>query len=125
MCESPKSELRHPPNENAPTGTGIGTFTPTMPTSMSNSNWRAVPPSRVNTAVPLAKGLELISSTASSYVFTRTTESTGPKISSSYTFMPGATRSTSETPTKKPSPSNCCVVPSTTTSAPSAAAPVT
>ena len=39
--------------------------------------------------------------------------------------MPGFTWSTSETPTKNPSPSNCCVVPSTTTVAPSAAAPVT
>jgi hypothetical protein len=34
----------------------IGTLMPTMPTSMSNSNWRAVPPSRVKTAVPLANG---------------------------------------------------------------------
>ena len=39
--------------------------------------------------------------------------------------MPGVTWSSSETPTKNPSPSNSCVVPSTTTVAPSAAAPVT
>ena len=66
MCESPKSEFFQPPNEYAPIGTGIGTLTPTMPTSMSNSNWRAVPPSRVKIAVPFAKRLALMSATASS-----------------------------------------------------------
>ncbi len=54
MCVSPNSESFQPPNENAPMGTGIGTLIPTIPTSMSYSNWRAVWPSRVNTAVPLA-----------------------------------------------------------------------
>ncbi|CNL14827.1 Uncharacterised protein [Mycobacterium tuberculosis] len=53
MCASPKRESFHPPKEYAPIGTGIGTLTPTMPTSMSNSYCRAVPPSRVKIAVPL------------------------------------------------------------------------
>ena len=34
-------------------GTGIGTFTPTMPASTSNTNRRAAPPSLVKIAVPL------------------------------------------------------------------------
>ena len=39
---------------------------PTMPTSTSNWNRRAAPPSLVKIAVPLPYGLALISSTASS-----------------------------------------------------------
>ena len=61
MCESPNSEFFQPPNEYAPIGTGMGTLTPTMPTSMSTSNRRAVPPSRVKIAVPFAYGLALMS----------------------------------------------------------------
>ena len=36
---------------------------PTMPTSTSNWNWRAAPPSRVKMAVPLPYGLALTRST--------------------------------------------------------------
>jgi hypothetical protein len=64
----------------------------------------AAPPSRVKIAVPLPYGLSFTSSTASVYVGTRTTSSTGPKISFAYESMPGLTLSRSETPRKKPSP---------------------
>ena len=60
----------------------MGTLTPTMPTLQSNWNWWAAPPSRVKMAVPLPYGLSLTRWSASSYVSTRTTLSTGPKISS-------------------------------------------
>ncbi len=40
---------------------------------------------------------------ASSYVSARTTASTGPKISSRYASAVSGTRSSSETPRKKPS----------------------
>ena len=62
---------------------------PTMPAFTSNWNWRAAPPSRVKIAVPLPYGFSLISLTASSYVLTRTTVSTGPKISSRYASIVG------------------------------------
>ncbi len=97
---------------------------PTIPACTSNWNWRAAPPSRVKIAVPLPYGLSLTSCTASSYVPTRVTPSTGPKISSSYAFMPGFTSSMSDGLRKKPSagaPSR----PSTSTFAPSAVAPST
>ena len=55
---------------------------PTMPTLTSNWNCRATPPSRVKIATPLPYGFSFTSRTASSYVFTRVTPSTGPKISS-------------------------------------------
>ena len=42
-----------------------------------------MPPSRVNSAVPLPYGLAFTSASASSRLGTRTTLSTGPKISSS------------------------------------------
>ena len=83
MWVSPNSDFFQPPKLNEPTGTGIGTLTPTMPTSMANSNSRALLPSRVKIATPLANWFALMSSTASSNVSTRTTDSTGPKISSS------------------------------------------
>jgi hypothetical protein len=63
-------------------GTGIGTLMPTMPTSIFCTKACAVPPSRVKQATPLAKLWRLISSTAAAKVGTRTTHSTGPKISS-------------------------------------------
>ncbi len=53
-------------NEYEATGTGIGTFTPTMPACTSNSNCRAAPPSRVKMAVPFPHGLTLTRFTASS-----------------------------------------------------------
>ena len=43
------------------------------------------------------------------------TPSTGPKISSLVVFIPGLTLSSSETPSKKPSPSGAVSRPSTTT----------
>ena len=63
-------------------GAGIGTLTPTMPTSISCAKARAASPSRVKTATPLAYLCAEIRSTASEKLFLRTTESTGPKISS-------------------------------------------
>ena len=62
---------------------------PTMPAWTSNWNWRAAPPSRVKIAVPLPYGLSLTSSSASSYVATRMTSSTGPKISLRYDSISG------------------------------------
>jgi hypothetical protein len=46
-------------------GTGIGTLTPTMPTSTSWVNRRAAPPSLVKIAVPLPYGLALMICSAS------------------------------------------------------------
>jgi len=66
-----------------PIGTGIGTLTPTIPTCISSQKRRALSPSRVKMAVPLPYSCSLIRRTASSRVCTRTTLSTGPKISSS------------------------------------------
>ncbi len=54
MWWSPNSDCFHPPKEWNAIGTGIGTFTPTMPTSMSCAKVRAASPSRVKTATPLA-----------------------------------------------------------------------
>jgi hypothetical protein len=51
---SPKSEPRQPPKEKKAIGTGIGTLTPTMPTSTSCWKRRAAWPERVKIAVPLA-----------------------------------------------------------------------
>src|SRR6185503_4514354 len=79
---SPNNEFFQPPNEKYATGTGIGTLTPTIPTSTSFWNRRAAPPSLVKIAVPLPYGLEFTRSSAASYDGTRTTDSTGPKISS-------------------------------------------
>src|SRR5436190_4956923 len=90
----------------------------TIPACTSNWNCRATPPSRVKIAVPLPYGLSFTSLTASSYVSTRVTPSTGPKISSSYAFMPGRTLSSSEGLRKKPS-GGAFSRPSTSTSAPS------
>ena len=53
-----------------------------MPTSTSCWNRRAAWPERVKIAVPLAYGLALMSAIASVSDSTRTTDSTGPKISS-------------------------------------------
>ena len=75
-------EAFHPPKECDATGTGIGTLMPTIPTCTSRSNRRAIPPSRVKRSRPVAYGLAFTKATASSNVGTRTTLSTGPKISS-------------------------------------------
>src|SRR5947209_5162511 len=91
---------------------------PTMPACTSNWNWRATPPSRVKIAVPLPYGLSFTRPTASSYVSTRATPSTGPKISSSYDFIPGFTLSMSDGLRKNPS-SGASSRPSTSTVAPS------
>ena len=55
---------------------------PTMPISASETNRRAAPPSLVKIATPLPYGLSLTRLTAASYDGARTTDSTGPKISS-------------------------------------------
>ena len=55
---------------------------PIMPTWIWRWKVRAASPLEVKIAVPLAYELALISSIASSSVSTRTTASTGPKISS-------------------------------------------
>src|SRR5205085_2640275 len=81
-------------------------------------NCRATPPSRVKIAVPFPYGLSLTSLIASSYVSTCATPSTGPKISSSYAFIPGLTSSISDGSRKKPSP-GAPSRPSTSTVAPS------
>jgi hypothetical protein len=53
-----------------------------MPTFTPRWNRRAASPLEVKMAVPLPYGLALISAIASSTLSVRTTESTGPKISS-------------------------------------------
>ena len=63
-------------------GTGIGTLTPIIPTCTRRWKVRAASPLEVKMAQPLAKDCALISAIASSSVSTRTTTSTGPKISS-------------------------------------------
>ena len=52
-------------------GAGIGTLTPTMPTSISCAKARAASPSRVKTATPLAYLCAEIRSTASEKLFLR------------------------------------------------------
>src|SRR6266545_901921 len=123
MWRSPKSDAFQPPKEQYATGTGIGTLIPTIPACASNWNWRATPPSRVKIAVPFPYGFSFTSRTASLYVATRVTPSTGPKISSLYASISGVTLSSSETPRKKPSPSGADSRPSATTSAPWLRAP--
>lgn len=54
-----------PVNENIGKGTGIGTFTPTWPTSISCVNFLAVAPFVVKMAVPLPYRLLLITLIAS------------------------------------------------------------
>ncbi len=100
---------------------------PTMPASISSWKRRAAPPSRVKIAVPLPYGEAFISATPSSYVSTRSTHRTGPKISSRYASESVETLSRRERPIQWPSskPSTVWPVPSRTTSAPWAAAPVT
>lgn len=78
----PKKLPRVPENENIESGTGIGTFTPTWPTSISEANFLAVAPFVVKIAVPLPYGLVLIMLMASSRVSTNKQMRTGPKISS-------------------------------------------
>src|SRR6185312_4425258 len=94
-----------PPKEWYATGTGIGTLMPIIPTWISRWNLRAAPPSLVNTAVPLPYGPLLMSSMPSSKVFTRTTDSSGPKISSTYTLDEVGTPSNSVGPSQNPSDS--------------------
>ena len=53
-----------------------------MPIWHSDTNRRAAPPSLVKIATPFPYGLPLTSVTASSYDCARSTDSTGPKISS-------------------------------------------
>jgi hypothetical protein len=59
MWWSPKSDAFQPPNEWNAIGTGIGTLTPTIPTSTSWAKARAASPSLVKTATlacPLKSG---------------------------------------------------------------------
>lgn len=53
-----------PVKENIGSGTGIGTFTPTCPASVSNVNFRATAPDVVKIAVPLPYLFRLIKSIA-------------------------------------------------------------
>ena len=55
---------------------------PTMPTLIWRAKARATPPSEVKQATPLPNSCALISATAEAKSGTRTTHSTGPKISS-------------------------------------------
>ena len=121
---SPNSDFFHPPNEWYATGTGMGTLMPIIPTCTSDWNRRAAPPSLVKIAVPLPNSPELMSARPSSYLATRTTDRTGPKISSVYAFDDVGTWSSRVGPKKKPSscPGTVNPRPSTTTVAPSASA---
>jgi len=53
---SPKNDPLDPVNDIIGSGTGIGTFTPTCPTSISCWNFLAVAPLFVKMAVPLPYG---------------------------------------------------------------------
>ena len=101
-------------------GTGIGTLMPIIPTFTPRWNRRAASPLDVKIAVPFPYGLALMSRIASSTVSARTTDSTGPKISSRYTSIVGVTWSTTVGPTQKPSsyPSTRTPRPSTASRAP-------
>ena len=91
-----------------------------MPACTSNWNWRATPPSRVKIAVPLPYGFSFTSRTASSYVSTRVTPSTGPKISSLVVVHARLRRCRSATARGRSRPrSGAPSRPSTTTVAPS------
>ncbi len=105
-------------------GTGMGTLMPIIPTWTSCWKRRAAPPSLVKIAVPLPNRPELIRSTPSWKVCTRTTDSTGPKISSWYAREEVGISSMSVGPNQKPSsfPSTVNPLPSTTMRAPSASA---
>ena len=103
MWLSPNSEFFHPPNECHPTGTGIGTLMPIMPTVTARWNVRAASPEDVKIAVPLPYGLALTRAIASARSATRITTSTGPKISSTYARMSVVTPSRTVGPTKNPS----------------------
>ena len=79
---SPKIELFQPPKEWKDSGTGIGTLMPTMPQFTLWVKLRATSPLRVKIATPLPYSCSEGSASASSKVLARTTDSTGPKISS-------------------------------------------
>jgi len=81
-------------------------------------------PSLVKMAVPFPNAPLLMRLTPSSKDFTRTTESTGPKISSVYTLDEVGTLSMRVGPSQNPfgSPSTSMPRPSTTTVAPSSIA---
>ena len=79
---SPKIECFQPPKLWKESGTGIGTLMPTMPQFTLWVKLRATSPLRVKIATPLPYSWSEGSASASSKFFARTTESTGPKISS-------------------------------------------
>ena len=66
MCRSPSKEPLQPVKEKNGNGTGMGTFTPTMPTSISFWYLRAAGPDLVKMAVPLPWGLLFTKAMASS-----------------------------------------------------------
>ena len=82
MWWSPNSECFQPPKEWNAIGTGIGTFTPTMPMLIPAAKSRAAPPSEVKIATPLPYSCAFTMRTAPAMSGVRTTPSTGPKISS-------------------------------------------
>ena len=82
MWWSPNIESFQPPKEWKAIGTGIGTLMPIIPTWTPRWNVRAASPLDVKIAVPFANEQSLMRRIASSSVSTRTTTSTGPKISS-------------------------------------------
>lgn len=65
---------------NCGVGTGIGTFTPTIPASISEVNFRAAAPSFVKMQVPFPKGFSFANLIALSRSGAVEIVRTGPKI---------------------------------------------
>mmetsp|Transcript_54953 Transcript_54953/g.119735 ORF Transcript_54953/g.119735 Transcript_54953/m.119735 type:complete len:257 (+) Transcript_54953:213-983(+) len=99
---SPRMEPREPVKEKKGSGTGMGTFTPTCPTSISCTYLRAAAPEEVKMAQPLPYLEELVNAIASSSVSSSRETSTGPKISSLYAGFSLVTPCSQEGPTKLP-----------------------
>ena len=93
---------------------------PTIPASTRDEYSRAAFPLPVKMDVAFPKRELFTSVMASSSVFTRITESTGPKISSRAMVISGRTLSKIVGPRKKPSPSHLTARPSRSGVAPSA-----
>ncbi len=87
MCRSPKNEPFQPEKGKNAMGAGTPTFIPTMPALTRFLNVLAALPSPVNRTAAFPKPLRLQASMPWSRLSVRTTERTGPKISSRTIFI--------------------------------------
>ena len=90
MCRSPKNELFQPVKGNHAMGAGTPTLMPIIPALKYCLNCRAAHPLRVKMEAPLPYTQSRPMASASSRSSARTTESTGPKISSRATRISGS-----------------------------------